>query len=350
MIKRDLNDISTYSYTLPPALIAQKPLRVRDNSKLLIVNRETKEFKDEVFNNLPCYIERGDCIVLNNTSVMPVRLTGHKEETGGKVDILLIERKNDYLWRSWIKPAKRVRTGSRIYVTKPGEKKTPVITIRNKTEDGYIEVDLGAKDHDNFLNRYGQTPLPPYINPDFEDDSYHRRRYQPVYARYKGAIASPTAGLHFTQGVFRELSEKNISIARVVLHVGVGTFAPIRSGYLSEHKMHSEWFHIPKSTIKKIESTHKEGKKVIAVGTTTTRALETFASDGRREGLTSIFIKPGFKFNIVDSLITNFHLPETTLIVLVSAFTGIDLTRKAYNHAVGKKYRFYSYGDAMLII
>lgn len=344
--------LSDFDYNLPKDLIAQYPLKERHKAKLLVLDRAKGLISHHMFEEVLDYINKDDLLVLNNTKVLTCRLIGHKA-TGGKVEVLLTRRRNGSIFEALVQPS-RTKTGEKIFF---GEGNiTGIISDRG-------EISFKPQDADR-IYQFGQVPLPPYIKrePEEMDKVY----YQTVYAEKEGAIASPTAGLHFTGELLKEISSKGIDLAYLTLHVGLGTFKPVKSDNITEHKMEPEYFKVPENVQKKTEEARAKKKKIIAVGTTSMRALESYAN-GVKEGHTSLFIYPGYKFKIADSLLTNFHLPKTTLFMLVCAFSaagarlpdgqgsasgggGIELMKKAYQEAVDRKYRFYSYGDAMLII
>lgn len=338
---------SDFFYDLPENLIAQTPIEPRNNSRLLVLSKETNDIKHDNFYNLINQLDPGDLLVLNNSKVLPARLYGEKESTGSFIEFLLLEQKEEKTWEIICKPGKKARVGSK-FIFGNGLLKAEVIEVK---DDGNRIVKFECKD--NFfacLEEIGQMPLPPYITEKLND----KNRYQTVYAKEIGSAAAPTAGLHFTPEMLEELKEKDINIAYVTLHVGLGTFRPVKATNIHEHKMHSEHYFLPKETADLINKTKSRGNKVVAVGTTSCRTLESVATfNGKIEesdGYTDIFIYPGYKFKAIDGLITNFHLPESTLIMLVSAFYGYEKTMKAYKVAVEEKYRFFSFGDAMIII
>ena len=338
---------SDFFYDLPENLIAQTPIEPRNNSRLLVLSKETNDIKHDNFYNLINQLNPGDLLVLNNSKVLPARLYGEKESTGSFIEFLLLEQKEEKVWEIICKPGKKARVGSK-FVFGNGLLKAEVIEVK---DDGNRIVKFECKD--NFfacLEEIGQMPLPPYITEKLND----KNRYQTVYAKEIGSAAAPTAGLHFTPEMLEELKEKDINIAYVTLHVGLGTFRPVKATNILEHKMHSEHYFLPKETADLINETKSRGNKVVAVGTTSCRTLESVATfNGKIEesdGYTDIFIYPGYKFKAIDGLITNFHLPESTLIMLVSAFYGYEKTMNAYKVAVEEKYRFFSFGDAMIII
>lgn len=338
---------SDFFYDLPENLIAQTPIEPRNNSRLLVLSKETNDIKHDNFYNLINQLNPGDLLVLNNSKVLPARLYGEKESTGSFIEFLLLEQKEEKVWEIICKPGKKAKVGSK-FIFGNGLLKAEVIEVK---DDGNRIVKFECKD--NFfacLEEIGQMPLPPYITEKLND----KNRYQTVYAKEIGSAAAPTAGLHFTPQMLEELKEKEINIAYVTLHVGLGTFRPVKATNIHEHKMHSEHYFLPKETADLINETKSRGNKVVAVGTTSCRTLESVATfNGKIEesdGYTDIFIYPGYKFKAIDGLITNFHLPESTLIMLVSAFYGYEKTMTAYKVAVEEKYRFFSFGDAMIII
>lgn len=339
--------VSDFTFDLPEELIAQDPLEDRSSSRLLTLDKETGEIGHDIFKNITSYLKPGDCLVLNNTKVIPARLIGEKEETGGKVEVLLLKREQDNVWETLVKPGKKARPGARVSfgngmlvgevleVVEEGNRR-----IRFEYEGIFEEV----------LDRLGQMPLPPYITHQLKD----KNRYQTVYAKYDGSAAAPTAGLHFTKELLKEIEEMGIKIAYVTLHVGLGTFRPVKVEDVLEHHMHSEFYRIEEEDARKINETKAAGGRVISVGTTSTRTLESVAQDDgtiqAKSGWTDIFIYPGYRFKVIDGLITNFHLPESTLLMLVSALAGREHILNAYETAVKEQYRFFSFGDAMLIL
>lgn len=332
--------LSDFDYSLPKELIAQEPLARRDSSRLLIIDRQKKIISHRLFKDLPEYLMKGDLLVLNNTKVLPVRLLGFKKDTLGKVDALLVSRLSDKKFQALLRPSLKV---NQEVVFKGGSVKARVAS------PGVLEFDQDMSAE--VLEKIGIMPLPPYIKrtPCIEDN----QRYQTVYARNPGAIASPTAGLHFTAELIAELKNKGVEIAYLSLHTGIGTFKPVKTEDIREHKMEKEEFVIPQETMELLNRAQMNKQRIFAVGTTTTRALETAALQPPTAGLqgyADIFIYPGYDFKIVNCLLTNFHLPKTTLFMLVCALAGRDLIMRAYQEAVEKKYRFYSYGDAMLIL
>ncbi len=327
--------LSTFDYSLPVDLIAQYPLKERTLAKLLVVDRKNKSILHKDFKDFVTLLNKGELLLLNDTRVLTCRLTGRKA-TGGKVEVLLIKRKDGSRFEALIQPS-RTKIGERIFF--PPMEVVGVVT-------SFKEVSFKKKDADN-IYQFGQVPLPPYIKraPEELDKDY----YQTVYAKKDGAIASPTAGLHFTHQMLKEIESLGIDIAYLTLHVGLGTFKPVRTDDITKHNMDPEYFKIPKITQEKIKAAKASKKRIIAVGTTSLRALEAYAA-GLSEGFTNLFIYPGFKFKLADCLLTNFHLPKTTLFMLVSAFAKEDLIKKSYKEAIDNRYRFYSYGDAMFIM
>lgn len=338
--------VSEFDFYLPQELIAQHPKEKRDQSKLMVVDKKTGEIEHKIFKDIVDYINPGDCLVLNNTRVLPARLIGEKENTGGKMEFLLLKRLEDNSWETLVKPGKRAKVGSR-FVFGGGELKAEVKEIG---EEGSRIVKFEYEGiFEEVLDRLGQMPLPPYITEQLED----RERYQTVYSKELGSAAAPTAGLHFTEELMNKLKEKGVNICFVTLHVGLGTFRPVKVEVIEEHHMHSEYYTMSKETADIINETKKRGGKIIAVGTTSSRTLETIGDNSGKvseeSGWTDIFMYPGYKFKVVDTIITNFHLPQSTLLMLVSAFSSKDIIMKAYDIAVKEKYRFFSFGDAMII-
>jgi S-adenosylmethionine:tRNA ribosyltransferase-isomerase len=327
--------LSHFDYNLPKELIAQYPLEDRESARMLVVRRADGLIEHKFFKDIVDYIKKDELLVLNDTKVLTCRIVG-KKSTGGKVEVLLTRRKSGNLFEALIQPS-RTKVGEKIYF---GPDNTLGIITNRK------EISFRLKDADDIYS-LGQVPLPPYIKREPQD--LDRTYYQTVYARKEGAIASPTAGLHFTQEILNNLDAKGVKRAFITLHVGLGTFKPVTADNITEHKMEAESFQIPRQAVEEIERVRLNKARIFAVGTTSLRALETYAS-GSTEGLTNLFIYPGYKFKLVDCLLTNFHLPKTTLFMLVCAFGGDGLIKKAYQDAVEMKYRFYSYGDAMLII
>lgn len=338
---------SEFYYDLPEELIAQTPIEPRNYSRLMKIDRKSGEIEHRHFYNLCDYLKKGDLLVMNDSRVLPARLYGIKEETGACVEFLLLEQKGDKLWEILVRPGKKAKPGAR-FSFGDGRLKAEII----ETVDGGNRIAKFECEGNFFtaLEEVGQMPLPPYIKEKLKD----KERYQTVYSKELGSAAAPTAGLHFTKEMLAELENMGVKLAYVTLHVGLGTFRPVKEDNVLEHKMHSEHYHLPKETADLIKQTKAEGGRVIAVGTTSCRTLEsvgTFFDDmDEHEGYTDIFIYPGYQFKVIDGLITNFHLPESTLIMLVSAFLGYEKTMNAYKIAVDEKYRFFSFGDAMLIV
>ena len=336
-----------FDFHLPEELIAQTPLEKRDSSRLLIVDRETGQFSDQHFDNIINQLEPGDALVMNNTRVLPARLYGTKPETGGHVELLLLKNTQEDFWEVLAKPAKRLRVGTRVSF---GDGRLTA-TVTEELEHGgrivrfdyqgiFLEV----------LESLGEMPLPPYIHEKLED----RERYQTVYAKENGSAAAPTAGLHFTEELLDKIAAKGVKLVYLTLHVGLGTFRPVSVDNLEEHEMHSEFYSLSEEAAETLRQVKANGHRIVAVGTTSIRTLETIGSkfEGQIQadsGWTNIFIKPGYQWKIVDAFSTNFHLPKSTLVMLVSAFAGRQLTLQAYEHAIAERYRFFSFGDAMFI-
>lgn len=337
---------SDFFYDLPPELIAQTPIEPRNTSRLLKLNKITGETTHTYFNNLSDFLKAGDCLVLNNTRVLPARIYGSREDTGAVVEFLLLKQKGVNLWESLAGPGKKAKVGHNF---KFSDELTA--TVREVLPDGNRIIEFFPKgEFYSVLDKIGQMPLPPYIKEKLND----KERYQTVYSKELGSAAAPTAGLHFTNEMLEELKAKGIKIAYVTLHVGLGTFRPVKVDDINEHKMHSEHYIITKETADIINETKKNGGRIICVGTTSCRTVESamqkFGEIKECTDDTSIFIYPGYKFGCMDGLITNFHLPESTLIMLVSAFAGYENTMNAYKEAVEERYRFFSFGDAMIIL
>lgn len=338
-------NVSEFNYNLPEELIAQIPIKNRDESRLMVLNRQKETIEHKVFRDILDYLQPGDCLVRNNTKVIPARLYG-KKETGANVEFLLLNRIEGDLWEVMVRPGRKLPVGTKVAFGE-GLLEAEILEILN---DGNRKVKFFYNGIFNeILDKIGLMPLPPYIKEKLED----KKRYQTVYAKYEGSAAAPTAGLHFTEELLRKIQEKGIEIANVTLHVGIGTFRPVKVEKIEEHDMHSEHFYIKQEDVEKINKAKKNGKRVIAIGTTSCRVLESIANEKGLvkpyEGDTQIFIYPGYKFKCIDGLITNFHLPESTLIMLVSALAGKKYIMKAYNEAVRERYRFFSFGDAMFI-
>lgn len=334
---------SDFYFDLPKELIAQDPLEDRSSSRLLMVDKNTGDIKHEVFRNIVDYLHPGDCLVLNNTKVLPARLLGVKEDTGAAVEVLLLKRKEGNVWETLVKPGKKMRPGARV-VFGDGLLKGEVIDV---VEEGNRLIRFEFEGiFEEVLDRLGEMPLPPYITHKLQD----KNRYQTVYAKYDGSAAAPTAGLHFTKELLREIEDKGVKLAYVTLHVGLGTFRPVKEENILEHHMHSEYYQISREAAELINETKKNGDRVICVGTTSCRTIESAADENGLLseccGNTEIFIYPGYKFKVLDCLITNFHLPESTLVMLVSALAGREHVLAAYREAIKEKYRFFSFGDA----
>ena len=334
---------SDFYFDLPKELIAQDPLEDRSSSRLLMVDKNTGDIKHEVFRNIVDYLHPGDCLVLNNTKVLPARLLGVKEDTGAAVEVLLLKRKEGNVWETLVKPGKKMRPGARV-VFGDGLLRGEVIDV---VEEGNRLIRFEFEGiFEEVLDRLGEMPLPPYITHKLQD----KNRYQTVYAKYDGSAAAPTAGLHFTKELLREIEDKGVKLAYVTLHVGLGTFRPVKEENILEHHMHSEYYQISREAAELINETKKKGDRVICVGTTSCRTIESAADENGLLseccGNTEIFIYPGYKFKVLDCLITNFHLPESTLVMLVSALAGREHVLAAYREAIKEKYRFFSFGDA----
>ncbi|MBM7855120.1 S-adenosylmethionine:tRNA ribosyltransferase-isomerase [Desulfohalotomaculum tongense] len=339
-----------YDYHLPEELIAQEPLSKRDRSRLLVLHRESGLIEHRQFNHIGEYLRPGDTLVINDTKVLPARLYGRRKNTGAKIEVLLLEQLEGSRWEVLVKPGRRAKVGDTI-VFDDGRRVLMEADIIDSTDTGgrVLEFTYSGQFLE-LLDRIGTMPLPPYIKKELQD----KQRYQTVYAQREGSAAAPTAGLHFTRELLQQLQQQGINVARVLLHVGLGTFRPVKVEDIREHKMHREYYEITPETAGIINKTKERGGRVIAVGTTSVRTLETAAGeDGEihpAKGWTDIFIYPGYKFKCIDGLITNFHLPKSTLLMLVSAFAGREKIMAAYQEAVKKEYRFFSFGDAMLII
>ena len=338
--------VNDFHYDLPQELIAQEPAKDRQSSRLLILNKETGNTEHRVFKSITQYLNKGDCLVLNNTRVLPARLIGMKEGTGGKIEFVLLKKIEGNIWEVILKPGRKAKPKAR-FVFGDGQLKAEVLEI---VEQGNRLVKFEYEGvFEEVLDRVGIVPLPPYITKKLDDSE----RYQTVYSKHKGSAAAPTAGLHFTKELLDEVKDKGIEIAFVTLHIGLGTFRPVKVEDIKEHKMHSEFYWIAKEDCEKINRAKKNGNRVISVGTTSSRVLETVGDENgmvkSQSGWTDIYIYPGYKFKVVDALITNLHLPGSTLIMLVSALAGRDNILKAYEEAVKERYRFFSFGDAMFI-
>ena len=338
--------LEEFDYNLPEELIAQVPIAKRDESRLMVLHRDSKRIEHKTFKDIIDYLRPGDCLVRNNTKVIPARLYG-KKETGANVEFVLLNQIEGDIWESIVRPGNKLKPGTKVEFG-DGLLKATILDIM---DGGTRKVEFEYEGIFNeILDEIGLMPLPPYIHESLKE----KDRYQTVYAKYNGSAAAPTAGLHFTPELLKRIEEKGIKIANVTLHVGIGTFRPVKEENIEEHKMHAEHFYIKQEDADKINETKKAGGRVIAVGTTSCRVLETIASEetglvNATEGDTGIYIYPGYKFKCIDGLITNFHLPKSTLLMLVSALAGREFVLDAYNEAVKEKYRFFSFGDAMLI-
>ena len=339
-------NVKDFYYNLPEELIAQLPISKRDESRLMVLDRKNETIEHKVFKDILDYLKPGDCLVRNNTKVLPARIYG-KKETGANVEFLLLNNIEGDIWESIVRPGNKLHVGTKVIF---GDGLL-VAEILDTMEGGTRKVKFTYEGIFNeILDQIGLMPLPPYIHEELKE----KDRYQTVYAKYQGSAAAPTAGLHFTEELLEKIKEKGVEIANVTLHVGIGTFRPVKVEKIEDHHMHSEHFYIKKEDAEKINKAKQNGGRIISVGTTSTRVLESIVDENglvnEVEGDTNIFIYPGYKFKCVDNLITNFHLPESTLLMLVSALAGKDYIMKAYNEAVKEKYRFFSFGDAMLII
>lgn len=338
-------ELSEFNYELPQELIAQTPIEKRDESRLMVLDKNTGEIEHKIFRNIIEYLEPGDCIVRNNTKVIPARLYG-KKDTGANVEFVLLKNIEGDIWEAMVRPGNKLHSGAKV-IFGDGLLRAEIL---DTLEDGTRRVKFEYNGIFNeILDKIGLMPLPPYIHESLKENN----RYQTVYAKYDGSAAAPTAGLHFTPELLKKIEEKGIAIANVTLHVGIGTFRPVKEDTVEAHQMHSEHFYIKEEDCEKINKAKKSGHRVIAVGTTSCRVLESIADENGyvkpTEGDTQIFIYPGYKFRCLDALITNFHLPQSTLVMLVSALAGKDYIMEAYKEAVKEKYRFFSFGDAMLI-
>ena len=338
---------SDFYYDLPQELIAQTPLEPRDSSRLMVLSRKNNTIEHRHFYDIIDYLNEGDCLIVNDSRVIPARIYGVKEDTGAKVEFLLLRQLDGNRWETLVKPGRKAKPGSS-FIFGEGLLRATVLEV---ADDGNRIVEMQCEENIySTLDKIGQMPLPPYITEKLED----QERYQTVYSHELGSAAAPTAGLHFTNELLDRIRAKGVNIGYVTLHVGLGTFRPVKVDDVTKHHMHSEHYEIPSETAELIKKTKESGHRVISVGTTSCRTLESVAAKYGEiqsdEGFTDIFIYPGFEFKVLDGLITNFHLPESTLIMLVSAFYGFDKTMKAYKTAVEEKYRFFSFGDAMMII
>jgi S-adenosylmethionine:tRNA ribosyltransferase-isomerase len=340
--------VDLFDFHLPEELIAQTPLEQRDASRLMVLNKETGSVKHHMFHDLLDYVQEGDCLVLNDTRVLPARLFGTKEDTGANIEVLLLKQTQGDTWETLVKPAKRVKEGT---VISFGDGRLTAVCKETSDQGGrLLEFNYEGIFYE-VLEQLGEMPLPPYIKERLDD----QERYQTVFAREQGSAAAPTAGLHFTEEMLEQLKEKGVHIAFLTLHVGLGTFRPVSVDDLEEHDMHSEFYQVSEGTAALLNSVREKGGRIISVGTTSTRTLETIATEHNGKfvassGWTNIFIFPGYEFKAIDGMITNFHLPKSTLIMLVSALAGRENVISAYEQAVAEKYRFFSFGDAMLIL
>ncbi len=336
-----------FYYELPEELIAQDPLEDRSSSRLLVLDKESGVVSHHVFREITGYLKEGDCLVINDTKVLPARLIGAKEGTNAKIEILLLKRRENSVWETLVKPGKKAKIGTKIHFG-DGILTGEVVDV---VEEGNRLIQFTYEGiFEEILDQLGQMPLPPYITHQLED----KNRYQTVYAAHTGSAAAPTAGLHFTPELLKNIEERGVDIAKVTLHVGLGTFRPVKVDEITDHHMHSEFYQIDEEAAAKINRAKENGKRVICVGTTSCRTVESAADENGRlracSGWTDIFIYPGYRFKVLDCLITNFHLPESTLIMLVSALAGRENVLAAYEEAVKERYRFFSFGDAMLVI
>lgn len=338
---------SDFYFDLPEELIAQDPLEDRASSRLLALDKETGEVEHHIFKEIPDYLERGDCLVLNNTKVIPARLLGCKKDTGAAVEVLLLKRQDKDVWETLVKPGKKAKPGTRLTF---GDGLLEAEVLETVEEGNRLIRFFYDGIFEEVLDRLGEMPLPPYITHKLQD----KNRYQTVYAKYEGSAAAPTAGLHFTKELLSQIEEKGVKIAYVTLHVGLGTFRPVKAENILEHHMHSEYYQISEEAAEKINDTKRNGGRIICVGTTSCRTVESAADENGFVkagcGNTEIFIYPGYRFKVLDALITNFHLPESTLVMLVSALAGRENVLRAYEKAIEERYRFFSFGDAMLIV
>ncbi len=343
------------NYHLPPELIAQHPLRIRSDSRLLVLNRSTNEILDSRFNNIGDFLLPGDCLVLNDTKVLPARFFARRD-TGGKLEGLFLAENTNRTWDIMLRGSRKLNPGAILILKDKQKRDFCKAVLLEKQSEGRCLLRLKTEaDTETVLDKIGFPPLPPYIKRD--DDpalaQMDKLRYQTVYARHTGAVAAPTAGLHFTDQLIEQLKKAGICFAYMTLHIGTGTFKPVTTKNLEDHKIHEEKFSIDKENVRTINTARAKGGRIITVGTTSTRTIETIAAGSQIKattGTTDLFIKPGYKFKITNAMITNFHLPKSTLLALVAAFAGLDNILAAYNHAIEQRYRFYSYGDAMLII
>ncbi len=339
-------DLKDFEYNLPPELIAQEPLPARERSRLLVVRQESMNFAHRRFSNILDYLQRGDVLVANNTRVIPARLYGRKNKTGAVIEVFLLRRLDLRRWEALVRPGKRVRPGTQIEF---GAGELTAVAVDNAPSGGRIIEFKFDGVFEEILDRLGEVPLPPYIKKTLREPE----RYQTVYARYRGSAAAPTAGLHFTPQLLEQIKEKGIEWVEILLHVGLGTFRPVKEAELTRHKMHEEYYEISPEAAISINKALAERRRIVAVGTTSTRALESAYTNGSvqpESGFTDIFIYPGYEFQVISGLITNFHLPKSTLLMLISALAGREKVLAAYEEAIKERYRFFSFGDAMMII
>jgi S-adenosylmethionine:tRNA ribosyltransferase-isomerase len=341
--------ISEFDYELPEELIAQTPPEKRESSRMLLINRVTETVTDEHFYRFPQFLKKTDVLVLNNTKVFPARILG-TSETGAKIELFLVREITNKMWETLARPARRLKIGKKILFD---ENLTAIVL--EKTADGHVFVEFQTeKDFNETLDEIGQTPLPPYIKRDNDNFDQDRERYQTVFAKNRGAIAAPTAGLHFTPEILEDIKNLGVKIVEITLHVGYGTFEPVRVADLAEHKVSPERYDVSEASAEILNEAKAENRRIVAIGTTTTRALESSSDEAGKilagNGLADLTVVPGYKFKTTSGILTNFHLPQSSLLVLISTFAGYNLTMKAYKHAVESRYRFYSYGDCMLIL
>ena len=338
--------VTDFNFELPQELIAQDPLEDRESSRLLVLDKETGEIKHRHFRDILRFLHKGDCLVINDTKVIPARLMGHKEDTGAAIEVLLLKRKSDTVWETLVKPGKKMKVGARVSFGGGLLKGT----VTDVVEEGNRLIQFEYEGiFEEILDQLGQMPLPPYITHQLKD----KNRYQTVYAKHDGSAAAPTAGLHFTKELLEEIERMGVAIAHITLHVGLGTFRPVKVDTIEDHHMHSEFYVVEESEAEKINAAKASGGRIVCVGTTSCRTLESAADENgilkAKSGWTDIFIYPGYQFKILDCLITNFHLPESTLVMLVSALAGREHILNAYQEAIRERYRFFSFGDAMFI-
>ncbi|MFS8628302.1 MAG: tRNA preQ1(34) S-adenosylmethionine ribosyltransferase-isomerase QueA [Limnochordales bacterium] len=332
-----------FDYELPEELIAQKPVEPRDASRLMVIDKRTGQWQHRIFRDLPEFLRPGDVLVRNNTRVLPARLRGRKMPTGGSVELLLLRRESFDTWEVMVKPGRRVQPGAVLVF---GDGSLTAQVLERTSEGNRIVRFRSVGPLDKVLQEVGEIPLPPYIHEKLDDPE----RYQTVYATKAGSAAAPTAGLHFTPELLDRLAAMGVVLCDVTLHVGPGTFRPVKTEYVEDHRMHAEYYEVPEETAAALDAARREGRRIIAVGTTSARTLEAYASTRQAKGWTDLFIYPGYQWRLVDGLLTNFHLPRSSLLMLVSALLGRERTLAAYREAVAQRYRFFSFGDAMLIL